>query len=780
MSVTLSPIFSWPLVALLVLAVGALTVVVYLRRIRRTGGSRWQWIAFALRMIAVLLCLLAALRPSIILSETREQPTSVLVLVDTSSSMQIGDEINSQTRFEVARSVVERLVDQIDQLDEVDLELLRFDDSLRQLPPVDRWDETAVADASTDPSDDESDDDSDASDPSENGTEDRPQGDPVAPLGRTTKLGTGMNEAIDRRQDGRTIAAALVISDGASNAGDPPLSVAERFASLNIPVSTVGVGQSVGGTSRDIAVRSLVAGPRAFVKNVVTARAALEVNGFEGRPLDVELFVEGRVSPIARTTVTPQPGQNVVNVPDLKFTPQLPGEVMLTLRVTPQPGELIESNNAYSSFLNVSSGGVNVLYIQGNLSWEYRYLTYALDASPDIQVDRVALRSRDRRVGALQDEYFTPGRYDVYILGDVSAAKFTPAQLRLLSDAVDKGAGLAMLGGQDSFGDGGWASTSVADRLPIVLQPGDGQFAPDGGVRMTVDEENQLNYVLQIGPTPQRSRELWSQLPPMPQVNRFGQPKPLAIVMARSRPSDQPILVGQDGRGRTLAFGGDTWFWGASRDQEHRSAHRQFWRQAILWLAHREEQGEITVEIDLEGRRFAAGQEIPVAARALDAKRDLIPGVQFRSEVRYQGRAGQVGVDEGEPLPLEMFAQDQVGQGTFYDALEPGVYEITVNATKDGEPIGQDTARFIAFEDNRELENPAANYNLLEKIAQATDGQFLGPEQIDDFLEPLSEADYTQYVSRVEHRIWDNWPFFLAFVAVLTAEWVIRKRHGWV
>ena len=31
-----------------------------------------------------------------------------------------------------------------------------------------------------------------------------------------------------------------------------------------------------------------------------------------------------------------------------------------------------------------------------------------------------------------------------------------------------------------------------------------------------------------------------------------------------------------------------------------------------------------------------------------------------------------------------------------------------------------------------------------------------------------------------EHRVWDNWPFFLLFTALMTLEWWLRKRHGWV
>src|SRR6478735_6854576 len=89
MTPTFDPIAPWPvLVAFAALIVG-LTLWAYARRLRGTSGA-WRWFALGLRLVAILLCFLAALRPSVVLQEKKRQAASLVFLVDTSSSMLIG------------------------------------------------------------------------------------------------------------------------------------------------------------------------------------------------------------------------------------------------------------------------------------------------------------------------------------------------------------------------------------------------------------------------------------------------------------------------------------------------------------------------------------------------------------------------------------------------------------------------------------------------------------------------------------------------------------------
>ena len=175
----------------------------------------------------------------------------------------------------------------------------------------------------------------------------------------------------------------------------------------------------------------------------------------------------------------------MIPITGLTYTPQTPGEKQITIRVAKQEGELVVSNNEISTFITVLSGGLNVLFLQGsNFTWDYRFLMRAIERSPDIQVEGwVIRRPAEGEKGEIDDAFFAPGRYNVYVLSDLPADFLPVKQQKLLADAVKAGAGFMMLGGRSSFGAGGWAGTPIEDILPTFIHPADGELEPPGGIK---------------------------------------------------------------------------------------------------------------------------------------------------------------------------------------------------------------------------------------------------------------------------------------------------------
>jgi hypothetical protein len=734
-SFSANPIFPWPVVAIAALVVIALTVWAYLPRVKASPGFKSK-LALGLRLAAVLVCFFAMARPSVLFLEKKKQKSTVVVLADRSSSMSITDEVRGQSRWSLVRKRLEETRRTAKNMkDKLDFQFYTFDSALKDL----------------------------------NFDDDKP------PEGRRTELGSMLLEAVKRRAGSR-IATVIVYSDGASNSGIPPLTAAERLKSEQIPVVTVGFGsETAGASSRDIAVKTIEAGPTVFVKNELKVRGVISARGFANQDLEVEMYVDDGIKPVATAKVRAEEGKEIVAVDGLKYVPETTGDKLITLKVKPRDGELVRSNNEISTYVSVLSGGIGVLYLQGSrFSWEAKYTTRTLDSAPDIQTELKEIRAPvgTEGVDPLPDTDFAPGRCDVYILGDLAADRLTPSQQRLLATAVERGAGLIMLGGRSSFGPGGWAGTEVSRVLPVEIHPGDGQNEPEGGLKVVPNAASMQSYVLQVGPTRADTARIWAELPPLSGANRFSKAKPLAQVLAQT-PDREPLMVAQEvGKGRVLVFGGETWVW-ARKNEETRAAHRKFWRQAILWVTHKENKGDNRVYLSLDRRRIAIGQKIELTVKARNEKDEPLRDVKYDTKITYLGKDAKV-------EPVELYNGDDGARGTYFAGGKPGEYRIDVTGTREGKELGSDSARFLVYEDDRELENPAADLALLRQIASTTGGKFLAPETLEKHLKSLEKDTITEYRAPTERRLWDNWPFLLVFVTLFTLEWVLRKTLGWV
>jgi uncharacterized membrane protein len=733
MSLSFNPIISWLFLTPAALAVMGLSLWIYVQRLRGTLG-RWRWVAVSLRVAAMVLCLLAASRPSLLLLRKTKLDASIEFLIDASKSMTIRDQAQTQMRWDAARRTLEAAVKSVKKYAPgISIRIHRFADAVRE----DRLENTAPPD------------------------------------GNITALGTALVD-VAKQQSGTKLVGIVMLGDGANTGGLPPLNAAQRLRGLQIPVICVPFGaESSGSASRDLAVRDLTAGPSVFIKQQLQVSGTVAVRGFPNEDIEVELYAEGQATPVDKVIIRAKDGETSVPVRGLKWTPQREGETKLTLRVKPKDNELLTNNNEVGTFVTVLGGGLNVLYVQASrFSWESRYLTRALDASDRIKVDLRVVR----QAGEIQDEELAPGRYDAIILGDVPAEFLSAVQQGLIYSSVEKGAGLVMVGGRRSFGAGGWSGSRVADLLPVELHPGDGQLEPPNGVKVVPNRTGLENYVTRLAPDRSESKRIWDLMPPIPGVNRFSKVKPNAILLATTPlPEAEPVMIGSDfGKGRVLAFAGETWPWArAILSDETRAAHRRLWRQSILWITHKEEEGDNQVHLTLDRRRVAVGDKLEISVSANDKKGEPI------TDLKYQVRVESLN-SGGKSEPVDVFSQGKVSAGNYFATGRAGDYRVSVVGTRDGKEVGSARARFLVYQDDRELENPAADLALMRQIAEITGGQSLSPERLDEYLRTLKSEVTTEYMTQKEHRLWDQWPFFLVFVTVLTLEWWLRKAHGWV
>jgi uncharacterized membrane protein len=759
-----------------VIVIAAVLLGLLLVRPRHVRLAARQWATLiGLRFAVVLLTLLAMLRPTLVYTREEPQKASLVLLVDSSRSMQVTDSLGDKSRWAAMKMLLDAASRNLAKLDATwDVKAYAFDSQARKLEV----------------------------------REGRLELD-EAPEGEQSAIGAAINDALDREMSGRVL-AMLLMSDGAQRAVPPqdmpPQIASRRLAAEHVPLYTFTFGKPGGSDRADLAIADLVTNETIFAEAPTEVRAQITSEGYANQTMKVQLLWESGDGMQAVDTAQVDTGIEGGSVPVvLKHTPREPGEYKVTLRVEPRDGELVTTNNEVSTFVTVRAGGINVLYLVGakriggrSGGPEQTRVQAALARSPDIVVERRLISYEP--AGIDLSEVIRDGEYDVVILDDVDFQGLSQGSWQALAERVRRGMGLMMTGGYHSFGPGGFRDTPLDEVLPIGIGRAERQNFGEplrddvhlpGPVHMRPAAPLGLRHpIMQIASADVQSAPgsagggstagalaTWQQLPPLDGANRFD-PRLLkrnANVLAQAdTPERHPLLVaGQAGEGRTLAFAGDsTWRWPMAGFGD---AHRRFWRQCVLWLAKKDEQTEGRVWIRLAGRRVMRGTRVEFVMGAESAQGEPVESAQFSAAVR---------TPDGDEVALQPGKSESEWAATFRETASAGDYKIFVTASDAGEELGKAEARFLVPDQDMELDRPAAEPSIMAQLAETTKqagGAALAAEELPDLLKRLAEKPpelKEEVIARVTY--WDTWPFFLVLVGLLGTEWFLRKRWGLV
>ncbi len=720
----------------------------------------------ALRGLTVLVLLFAMLRPSRVTTETRRLPGSLVILVDSSRSMQVADSLGNQPRWDAMREVLESAGEKLAELAETwDIRLYRFDEGVTEVPI-------------------------------EAGRLSLPE----EPLGSQSAMGAALDEVL-QRESRQQIAAVLLLGDGAQRAFAPrdlpPQTAVRRLAIDRIPLYPFTFGKPALGQQADVRVSDLLVANVVFAETPVRVQGMASFDGYANRNFKVQLLWEqadGTMEVVDTRKLLASSNHRQTPV-TLTHTPLQPGEYKVSLRIESPEGELVTTNNEQSTFVTVLKGGIRVLYltgatrIGGGPEIEPRFVRGALAAHADIHVDYELVDYRRPRLD-YQDR-LRENKYDVFLLADVDASAMGNGSWRRMAERVDRGAGLAMTGGFHSFGPGGYRGTALEDVLPVQLGRAERQnfgeplrqdmHLPGPLTMLPVQSGLGIHSILQIKDDPQANIAAWQELPPLDGANRLPPSglKPNARVIAQSDGQQPwPLLVtGAWGSGRTLAFAADsTWHW---QMEGHGQLHRRFWRQVVLWLAQKDDAAGQRVWLRLDQRRYQRGSRIGFSFGAKNAQGELATSATYQVEVAQPDGT----VSAVRPSRRASTVEKSLA-GSFSSTTQPGDYTITVTSTEAGQTLGTAKARFTIPDQDMELDQPAADPTLMASLANLTaeaGGMALAPEEFSTLLEQLEsrKKDFEEEIVK-KISLWDRWPVMLSLVALLGVEWYLRKRWGLV
>jgi uncharacterized membrane protein len=692
----------------------ALTVWTYVG----SRGTSWRRLAIVLtlRLIALAVTVLLMLRPSFATEEDEDvEESRLLAVVDSTPSMATRDE-GDISRLEAVQKLLASPA--------VEAELAKLGRKKIEIVKIQAADKLEPYDPA------------------------------AKPQGHGTDMAGWLDGLVRDYANGPKVQMALLFSDG-GDTGDPLKTVAKAAGFRGrYPIHAFGVGQpSSIGIDKDIALEDIFVEPKTLIaKTKFRVKVLARAPGFAGVPTDLSLWMEDRATKSMK---------EVKRLPGHRFTaaakqeidfeaeaPETEGEVKLVVKSAIHDGEARRDNNEIATYADVSKEGVRVLWVEGQRRWEF-----VLPIRESLRKDRRFTVYEDFRP-RLAGKQISPGPamfdkpYDVVVIGDLSAARFGDlATLRRMRDLVEtQGMGVLMLGGYETFGASDWQLGTLATGFFPVDLKGRGQI--DRKVRVTPTMEG-TNYVLRLADDPGENAKIWEQvLDPLDGISNPGSPDPRATVLATDPDRNVPILATIDrGKGRVMTFAGDTTSLAWRRTEKAQLAYDRFWKRMILWLAHQEHaRGNLVLDLDLRRVDKGRGQTLPF--------RTGFRGVEAKG-ASYVGKV--IGPNKEEyPLPIPA---DPAKTGQFSPPVV-GEYMIEVvgKATlPNGQAIEEKVrARFLAYEEDREMQRIAADFDHLDELAKATGGKFAHADER-NLVERLAELDGNRVPAQAKIRKWPDW-----------------------
>lgn len=744
---SLSPLPAWALV-LLALAAAA-SVLLAWRGLRGEPSRGRRALLLTLRALSALLAVLLLIEPAIQLLHTARVRRRFAVLVDGSRSMAFPVEPGGARRADaVAALLAESRRDLGALADRVDLEWWTF---AGDATPTDA---AGVA---------------------------------ASPKGGRTDLVAALHAAA---AGSRTLAGALLFSDGADNATlseglDGAAGAALR--ALGFPVNVVAVGAEA---PRDVAVERVAVDDFAFVRNTLTVEATLRVRGYSSGEVEVVLRREGSVAATARVRL--EPGRDRYAVP-LSFAPDATGTFVFTVEARPLPGEAIAENNSRSFPLRVIRDRVRVLLVAGRPCWEERFLRALLKQDPNVDlVSFFILRQNADTPGPQEDlslipfpvaEIFGPQlrTFDAVLFVDFAWSPYRSLQIESylpgIRDYVMAGGAFAMIGGEQSFGDGRYGETAIAEILPVV--PLDGTRPVEEELRPRLTPEGRRHPIMRLAAGDGPNAAAWEALPALPGLNLVrplapGQGAAVLLeapgLLVDGRPA--PVVAAREvGRGRSLAVATDsTWFWGFVAAEAGRGgrAHQRFWLNALRWLVR--DPGTDALQVEPDQRTVEPGSPVGLTVSLRGA--DFGPAAGRKVSVELVGEDGKAAAGGDAVTSADGEAR--------LELLPPGPGAYRVVARAEGAASVETGGAAVAVRGaGPEDADAAPRPELLRAIAKATGGGFslLPGGGLPELA--LNDPERIEIGRRKDVPIWDRAWTLAALAATLAAEWVLRRRFGY-
>ena len=719
----------------LILGLGIWLIILY-RRQRRQYSAKETMVLVIPKILIVLLLILAYFDPMWNVMQRPDENKKILALVDTSSSMEVEDRAEG-SRGKRADGMLENLKQKL-RSSYIDFESMEFDSEVYELPDRSRRQDKQLAENI-----------------------------------RETDLGKCLVTIADK-PDVSKYMGVLLLTDG----GDE---LVQNIKLPEVPVYIAGMG-SEPETWNDIAITRIetpevVEGQSDFeVTADIVARCASYSFATGAERVNVRVEEDDGQDWVTRDSKFVDLGESGARVKFILKSPSEMGVKKYRVRVETVDGELSELNNSRIFSIEVRENTLSVLLFAQQLGWDFRQIYKELSDDSSMALTSLFRVSRDRFVvrGSRQkgDENLeagfpsTKGLLDLYncvIIGSFPASQWRQGQLQALVEYVREGGAVIFLGGEHSFGQGGYSRTVIEPLFPWSISAGEpklqtGQFTVN--VPLSAANHSIVSEMSQL--ISQASGAT------IESINLSGSLRGGAINLLDASLGNRTVSVvalQRFGEGQTMGVATNTmWKWTQASDLL-KQAYSHFWRQSVRNLSQWEE-GERFVGVKWDKKSYKPGEQATTTIRVAGRYN---PG---QLHLKATLRAGE------EPQPVSV--EPVMGRENTFRAemvfSKRAEYLFEVNAHVGEKLLESYEKTLVVGPSVNEGANLEVDHAFLDNLAMRSGGSYFRENELDSLVESLRSRIIDYAVSVEIPLVQDKYIYIVIFLVILMLEWTMRRK----
>ncbi|MBN2314967.1 MAG: hypothetical protein JXM79_13630 [Sedimentisphaerales bacterium] len=715
-----------PVLAAAMILLLAVWLIVLYRRQRTNRSLKQTLLLLAPKILIVLLLVLAYFDPVRSVIQRPKRDKKILVLVDSSSSMDCEDDA-SMSRVERAEKLSKHLNQELRSV--IDVETLYFDDDVR----------------------------------------DNKNNDPI----RSTDLGKCLVTIADKAKSSDYF-SAVVLTDGGDEViqnpklSDMPLYVTSvgrdpdswnDLAVAQVDAPAIVEQSGAFEVSTDILARFT---SRDFVLNVPMVRVQLEADR------------QGEWQVIESKYV-----QSDASKSRVKFSLKAPSEPGLkTYRVQVEniEGELSPLNNVRQFNVDVRTDTLHVLFFAQELGWDFSMIRKELARDPSVELTSLFRVSAQRFVvqGSRQkgDEQLEAGfpaskevldLFKCVIVGSFGASQWTEEQFKALLDYVRDGGAVVFLGGESSFGSGGYDRTAIEPLFPWRLSGAQSTFQI-GQFAVSVPAMALSNSIVE------ETAKIISSLDSVTveSVNVEGPLKSGAVALLEASVSGRSVplvAIQRYGQGQVMAVATNTlWKW-CRASEELSEAYGAFWRQTAKNMTDWEE-GQRFIAVKWDQEKYNPGEDA-LATISVAGRHDT-GQLRLKAQMNLDGQATPISVEPVMGRTNTFTAKLNFSRSAQYlfelDALE-------------GDQVLESYEKTILVGTGlNEGANLEVDHAFLNSLAAQAGGRYFREGEFENLIGTLRSRILGRVVSMEIPLIEDKCIYIFIFIGILILEWIVRRR----